>query len=52
MRKNKIPGGKVVATASVAGIYPHESYPEYDGAKAGVSLLKFWSVFSTNGPGD
>jgi NAD(P)-dependent dehydrogenase (short-subunit alcohol dehydrogenase family) len=36
MRKNKIPGGKVVVTASVAGIDPHESYPEYDGAKAAV----------------
>ncbi|KAH7078964.1 15-hydroxyprostaglandin dehydrogenase [Paraphoma chrysanthemicola] len=36
MRKNKIPGGKIVATASVAGIVPHESYPEYDGAKAAV----------------
>ncbi|KAF2691948.1 hypothetical protein K458DRAFT_473589 [Lentithecium fluviatile CBS 122367] len=36
MRKNKIPGGKIVATASVAAIVPHESYPEYDGAKAAV----------------
>jgi hypothetical protein len=36
MRKNKVPGGKIVATASVAGIVPHESYPEYDGAKAAV----------------
>ena len=36
MRKNPIPGGKIVATASVAGIYPHESYPEYNGAKAAV----------------
>lgn len=27
MRKNKTPGGKIVATASVAGIVPHESYP-------------------------
>jgi hypothetical protein len=37
MRKNKRPGGKIVATASVAGVVPHESYPEYDGAKAAVS---------------
>jgi NAD(P)-dependent dehydrogenase (short-subunit alcohol dehydrogenase family) len=37
MRKNKVPGGKIVATASAAGLYPHESYPEYNGAKAGVS---------------
>ncbi|KAL6703768.1 hypothetical protein ACN47E_009067 [Coniothyrium glycines] len=36
MRKNKIPGGKIVVTASVAGIVPHESYPEYNGAKAAV----------------
>lgn len=36
MRKNSIPGGKVIATASVAGLYPHESYPEYNGAKAAV----------------
>jgi len=36
MRKNKTPGGKIVATSSVAAIYPHESYPEYDGAKAAV----------------
>jgi hypothetical protein len=36
MRKNKTPGGKIVATASVAAIEPHETYPEYDGAKAAV----------------
>jgi len=36
MRKNKIPGGRIVATSSVASIYPHESYPEYCGAKAAV----------------
>lgn len=52
MRKNKVPGGKIVATASVAAIVPHETYddskacasiqadrsryPEYDGAKAAV----------------
>jgi NADP-dependent 3-hydroxy acid dehydrogenase YdfG len=36
MRKNKTPGGKIVATASVAAIVPHETYPEYDGAKAAV----------------
>jgi NAD(P)-dependent dehydrogenase (short-subunit alcohol dehydrogenase family) len=37
MRKNKVPGGRIVATASVAAIYPHPSYPEYNGAKAAVS---------------
>ncbi|CAM1505038.1 Fc.00g106750.m01.CDS01 [Cosmosporella sp. VM-42] len=36
MRKNKTPGGNIVATASLAAIHPHESYPEYDGAKAAV----------------
>jgi NAD(P)-dependent dehydrogenase (short-subunit alcohol dehydrogenase family) len=36
MRKNKVPGGRIVTTASAAAIYPHESYPEYDGAKAAV----------------
>lgn len=38
MRKNKVPGGNIVATASVAAVVPHESYPEYAGAKAAVSL--------------
>ncbi|KAF2095511.1 15-hydroxyprostaglandin dehydrogenase [Rhizodiscina lignyota] len=36
MRKNKTPGGKIVATVSAAALYPHETYPEYDGAKAAV----------------
>ncbi|KAK0388916.1 hypothetical protein NLU13_2493 [Sarocladium strictum] len=36
MRKNKVPGGNIVATGSVAAVVPHESYPEYDGAKAAV----------------
>ncbi|KAM5366557.1 hypothetical protein ACJZ2D_010454 [Fusarium nematophilum] len=36
MRKNKIPGGTIVATASIAAVHPHETYPEYDGAKAAV----------------
>jgi NAD(P)-dependent dehydrogenase (short-subunit alcohol dehydrogenase family) len=36
MRKNRVPGGKIVATASVAAIVPHETYPEYAGAKAAV----------------
>lgn len=36
MRKNNPPGGKIVATASCAALYPHEAYPEYDGAKAAV----------------
>ncbi|KAL1963866.1 hypothetical protein VTN77DRAFT_7672 [Rasamsonia byssochlamydoides] len=28
------PGGKIVVTASIGGIFPHRSYPEYCGAKA------------------
>ncbi|KAF1842347.1 NAD(P)-binding protein [Cucurbitaria berberidis CBS 394.84] len=36
MRKNTVPGGKIIATASVAAVVPHESYPEYAGAKAAV----------------
>jgi len=36
MRKNKIPGGRIVSTGSVVALYPHETYPEYDGAKAAV----------------
>jgi NAD(P)-dependent dehydrogenase (short-subunit alcohol dehydrogenase family) len=41
MRKNKVPGGNIVATASVAAVVPHESYPEYAGAKAAVCLQHF-----------
>ena len=36
MRQNPTPGGQIVATASIAGIHPHSTYPEYCGAKAGV----------------
>lgn len=36
MRKNKPAGGAIVATASVAAIHPHPTYPEYNGAKAAV----------------
>ncbi|KAF4983582.1 hypothetical protein FZEAL_1032 [Fusarium zealandicum] len=36
MRKNKTPGGSIIATASLAAVHPHETYPEYDGAKAAV----------------
>lgn len=28
MRKNEVPGGKIVCTASIAGVIPHKSYPE------------------------
>lgn len=36
MRRNQPPGGKIIATASVVSLYPHSTYPEYSGAKAGV----------------
>ena len=37
MRFNRpTPGGVIVATASIAAVHPHESYPEYNGAKAAV----------------
>lgn len=36
MRHNSPPGGAVIATASIAAVHPHESYPEYNGAKAAV----------------
>jgi NADP-dependent 3-hydroxy acid dehydrogenase YdfG len=40
MRKNSTPGGSIIATASIAAVHPHETYPEYDGAKAAVSNTK------------
>jgi len=36
MRHNTTPGGKIVVNASIGGIFPHQSYPEYCGAKAAV----------------
>ncbi|KAJ9625448.1 hypothetical protein H2204_010310 [Knufia peltigerae] len=36
MRQNPTPGGTIVATASIAAVHPHSSYPEYCGAKAAV----------------
>jgi NAD(P)-dependent dehydrogenase (short-subunit alcohol dehydrogenase family) len=39
MRHNssETPGGKkIIATASIAGVVPHPTYPEYNGAKAAV----------------
>ena len=44
MRKNKSAGGHIICTCSAAALYPHETYPEYDGAKAAV--LNF--VFATS----
>lgn len=37
MRQNKPqPGGKIVVTGSIGGVFPHRSYPEYCGAKSAV----------------
>ncbi len=36
MRHNPTPGGKIIITGSIGGIFPHSSYPEYCGAKAAV----------------
>lgn len=36
MRKNKVPGGNIVVTASASSLYPHECYIEYSGSKAAV----------------
>ncbi|KAF2159432.1 hypothetical protein M409DRAFT_30050 [Zasmidium cellare ATCC 36951] len=34
MRHNPTPGGRIILNASIGGIFPHKSYPEYCGAKA------------------
>ncbi|KAH9823608.1 15-hydroxyprostaglandin dehydrogenase [Teratosphaeria destructans] len=36
MRHNATPGGKIIVNASIGGIFPHRTYPEYCGAKAAV----------------
>ena len=36
MRNNRQPGGKIVVTGSIGGIFPHRAYPEYCGSKAAV----------------
>jgi NAD(P)-dependent dehydrogenase (short-subunit alcohol dehydrogenase family) len=36
MRHNPTPGGKIVVNASIGGVFPHRTYPEYCGAKAAV----------------
>ncbi|KAJ3525043.1 hypothetical protein NM208_g11810 [Fusarium decemcellulare] len=48
MRKNKTPGGSIVATASIAAVHPHETYPEYDGAKAAVSSQSSFTALKEN----
>jgi short chain dehydrogenase len=44
MRQNATPGGAIVATASICGVHPIESLPEYSGAKAAVSPLAPFSI--------
>lgn len=48
MRKNRVPGGHIVATSSIASVHPHQTFPEYCGAKAAVSgaLLLFSCFFN------
>ncbi|CAJ2506691.1 Uu.00g078770.m01.CDS01 [Anthostomella pinea] len=36
MRHNPAPGGKIVVNASIGGVFPHMTYPEYCSAKAAV----------------
>jgi NAD(P)-dependent dehydrogenase (short-subunit alcohol dehydrogenase family) len=52
MRKNPTPGGHIVCTVSAAALYPHETYPEYDGAKAavcnGISAVAEWFLTFLN----
>ena len=36
MRKNAVPGGAIVATSTIASVHPHQTFPEYCGAKAAV----------------
>jgi len=37
MRQNATPGGQIVATASLVGVHPLASFPEYSANKAAVS---------------
>ncbi|KAL5337482.1 hypothetical protein BJX70DRAFT_234720 [Aspergillus crustosus] len=37
MRHNPVRGGRIVITGSVAGMFPHSSYPVYCGTKAAVN---------------
>ncbi|ETS79981.1 hypothetical protein PFICI_07510 [Pestalotiopsis fici W106-1] len=37
MRMNSTPGGSVVTTSTIASVHPHQTFPEYCGAKAAVN---------------
>lgn len=39
MRQNSIPGGQIIATASVVALHPHSSFPEMSAAKAAVKQI-------------
>lgn len=45
MRKNKTPGGQIVATSTIASVHPHQTFPEYCGAKAAVSDVLYVPEF-------
>lgn len=36
MRQNVVPGGQIIATSTIASVHPHQTFPEYCGAKAAV----------------
>ncbi|KAI3394415.1 hypothetical protein diail_2827 [Diaporthe ilicicola] len=37
MRQNKEPGGCIIATSTIASVHPHQTFPEYCGAKAATN---------------
>lgn len=41
MRMNDVSGGQIIATSTIASIHPHQTFPEYCGAKAAVSSFNF-----------
>ena len=43
MRQNEPAGGSIVTTASIVGVHPFASLPEYCGAKAAVRYLPLCS---------
>jgi NAD(P)-dependent dehydrogenase (short-subunit alcohol dehydrogenase family) len=37
MRHNPQPGGSIVITGSIGGVFPHKTYPVYCGTKAAIN---------------
>ncbi|KAH8881776.1 hypothetical protein GQ53DRAFT_832078 [Thozetella sp. PMI_491] len=37
MRQNETPGGQIIATSTIASVHPHQTFPEYCGAKAAIN---------------